>query len=138
MKNNGPSKAFYKSYLDKEYFLTDNNNNYIYANSFQNALEKVKNEVANQNSSIQKISTKNGTGKIRLSSDNIKGPPKIDDFETIPNSDYKYWAINTTNAPASMFSSLRKSFRGVGGRKKTKKMKKSKSKSRKLRSKKNK
>ena len=105
-------------YFDEQYFLTDINQNFIYANSFKNALMCVQNEIANPYSSIQNLSRKNGTYKIRLSSNNIISPPKTSNFKKIPNSIYKYWAINTTNAAASMFSNFRKSMRGVGGRKK--------------------
>jgi len=122
-----------KGYYYKQYYLTDSNNNYIFANSFKDALTKVQNDLNSPNSQLQKAyassnSTKN---KIRISSDNISKPPEIGSYNLIPGSSYKYWEINTTNATTSMFSNFRKSIRGIGGKKQTKKRKGSKTKSKK-------
>ena len=71
--------------------------------------------------------------KLRISSDNIKGPTKIGNFSLIPNGNYKYWSITTTNAVPSFFSSMRQSMRGGKRMKKSRKTRKSIRKTRKSR-----
>lgn len=109
-----------KGYYYKQYYLTDSNNNYIFANSFKDALTKVQNDLNSPNSQLQKAyaSSNSTNNKIRISSDNITQPPEIGSFSSIPGSSYKYWEINTTNATTSMFSNFRKSIRGIGGKNK--------------------
>lgn len=122
-----------------QFDLMDSNLNFIYAKSFDDATTKVKNEINNPNSEIVKLYKKKGQGnKLRISSDNKKSAPKIDKFSLLPNSNYKYWEITTTNAPTSLLSSFRKTVQSKGGRK-TKRMKKytKKLKSKKLKSRNN-
>jgi hypothetical protein len=114
----------YKYYYYKQYFL-QSNNNYVYSNSFDDAIQKVKTELANK-----------PNNKNRISSDNIKGPPQTNNFSLIPNSSYKIWEINITNAPASMFSSFKKTIRKLGGKKRRSNKLKKKSKKRSKKSKK--
>ena len=123
-----------KNNYNKNYFLMDNNQNYIYATTFQDATAKVKKELDNSISTLQKIYTKEnpGSNKLRLSSDNVNSTTKINNFSLIPSSNYKYWEIITTNAPSSMLSSFRMATqsKGKGGKRKIKKRsKKNKSKS---------
>jgi hypothetical protein len=114
-----------KNKLKFQFDLMDINQNFIYATSFNDATTKVKNEINNPKSELVKIYKKNGQGKLRISSDNKKGPPQINKFSLIPNSNYKYWEIITTNAPTSLLSSFRKTIQTKGGRKtKSKTMKK--------------
>jgi hypothetical protein len=117
LKDNKNAKYYYY----KQYFL-QNNNTYIYSKTFDDAITKVKNDLASKSGNT-----------LRISSDNIKGPPQTNNFTLIPNSIYKYWEINTTNAPKSMFSSLKKTIRKIGGKKRrsNKLNKRTKSKSRK-------
>ena len=112
--------------IRSKYYLTDNTQSYLYAANFDDATSKVKSELTNPSSQIQKdfASDNPGSNKLRISSDNIKSPTKIGNFSIIPNSNYKYWEIITTNAATSFFSSLRQSMRG--GRRRMKKNKKSK------------
>jgi len=138
-ENNNFSKQYYKvnknALYARQYLLMDNNQNFIYANSFQDATSKVKNELSNPTSQIQKQYAKDAdsNNKLRLSSDSIKSSPKISNFSLIPNSKYSYWEIITTNAASSMLSNLRMSYRnkGQGGTKRIN----SKNKSRKYKSK---
>ena len=121
MKDNKNAKYYYF----KQYFL-QNNNDYVYASSFNDAVTKVKNNLNNTQGN-----------NLRISSDNVKGPPLTNNFSLIPNSSYKYWEINITNAPASMFSSFKKSIRKLGGKKrKSKRTNKRTSKSRRRRTRK--
>jgi hypothetical protein len=115
----------------REYYLKDGDLNYIFAPSFEEATNKVKIELANPNSDLQKTYTseKPKNNKLRISSDNKKIPPKMTNFSLIPNSNYKYWQITTTNAAASFMSSFRmatQKYRGGKRQKKNKKSKKSK------------
>jgi hypothetical protein len=115
-----------KNKLKFQFDLMDINQNFIYATSFNDATTKVKNEIKNPNSALVKTYNKNGqNNKLRISSDNKQGSPKINKFSLIPNSNYKYWEIITTNAPTSLLSSFRKTIQTKGGRKtKSKTMKK--------------
>jgi len=115
-----------KYYYYKQYFLTDSQNKYIFAKTFQDAINKVKTEISNPNSSLQieyKIENPNQNYKLRISSENSKSSLKTDHFN-FPNSNYEYWEINATNAPTSLFSNIRKSIRKIGGKNKIKSKKK--------------
>jgi glycerophosphoryl diester phosphodiesterase len=103
--------------------LIDSNQKFIYAQSFEDATTKVKNEINNPNSNLVQQYKKNGQGKLRISSDNKKGPPQTNNFSLIPNSNYKYWQITATNAPSSLLSSFRKTIQSKGGRKTKRKTK---------------
>lgn len=103
-------------YYWKTFFLKDSNNNYIYSNSFNDALQKVKTDLLSQNSLLQKQAKQYQLGKIRISSENVAEPPQSDDFALI-NKSYKYWNIFVTNAAESLFSNFRKTIRKVGGKK---------------------
>jgi hypothetical protein len=120
--------------ITQNYYLTDNNNNYLYATTFDDATSTVKVQLADPNSALQKVYAKNNPGnKLRISSDNKKGPTKIGDFSMIPNSNYKYWTVTTTNAAPSFFSSMRQSLRGGKRTRKSKKSKKSRKSKRRMR-----
>jgi hypothetical protein len=128
--------------IEQEINLMDSNQNFIYAKSFDDATTKVKNEINNTKSEIVK-KYNNGshtTNKLRISSDNKKGPPETDKFSLLTNGNYKYWEIITTNAAKSLLSSFRKTIKSKGGRKTKRKMMKNtnNSKSKKVDSKKNK
>lgn len=112
--------------ITQQYYLTDNNKNYLYAATFEDATSRVKVQLSDPNSALQKVYASNnpGNSKLRISSDNIKGPTKIGNFSLIPNGNYKYWAITTTNAAPSFFSSIRQSMRGGKRMKKTRKTRK--------------
>lgn len=116
----------------KTFFLKDSNNNYIYSNSFNDALQKVKTDLLSPNSSLQKQAKQYQLGKIRISSENVVEPPQSDDFSLI-NKSYQYWSIFVTNAAESLFSNFRKTIRKVGGKKRkgTKKRKSSRKRNRK-------
>jgi hypothetical protein len=120
MKDNKNAKYYYY----KQYFL-QNNNDYVYSSSFNDAVSKVKNNLNNTQGN-----------NLRISSDNVKGPPLTNNFSLIHNSSYKYWEINITNAPASMFSSFKKSIRKLGGKKRKSKRKSRRNKTRKYKTKK--
>jgi hypothetical protein len=123
---------------NKKYYLKDSNQNYIYASSFNDATNKVKNELSNSNSNISKL-LKTGKDVIRISGDSKSTTPFMDDFVLIPNSNYKYWEIITTNAPLSTFTRFKNMFSSKGkGGKRTKKSQNKKVKKTKNKSKKNK
>jgi len=115
-----------KYYYFKQYYL-QSNNDYIYSTSFDDAVSKVKNNLVS-----------NSANKLRISSDNIKGPPQTKTFDSIPNNPYKYWEINVTNAPASMFSSFKKTIRKLGGKKRRSNKKSKKRSNKKLKKRSNK
>ena len=111
-----------KNKLKLQFNLIDSKQNFIYATSFNDATTKVKNEIKNPNSELVKTYKNN---KLRISSDNKQSLSKTSKFSLIPNSNYKYWEIITTNAPSSLLSSFRKTIQSKGGRKtKSKTMKK--------------
>jgi len=120
--------------ITQNYYLTDNNRNYLFATTFEDATSRVKLQLADPNSALQKVYAKNNSGnKLRISSDNIKSSTKIGTFSLIPNGNYKYWEITTTNAAPSFFSSIRQSMRGGRKTKKSRKNKKSKKTKRRMR-----
>jgi hypothetical protein len=124
----------------KKYYLTDSNKNYLYASSFDDATNKVKNDLASSNSQLQKeyASNTSNASKLRISSDNIKGPTKLGKIDLIENGNYKLWEIITTNAAPSFLSKFRQSMwkGGKTQRKKNKKNKKTKTKKTKTRTRK--
>lgn len=126
--------------ITQQYYLIDSSENYsyVYAATFENATSAVKLQLADPNSKLQKTysSSNPGSNKLRISSDNIKSSTKIGNFSLIPNGNYKYWDIITTDAASSFLSSFRKSFRGGKKTKNNKKSRKNK-KSKKSKTKKN-
>lgn len=100
--------------ITQQYSLTDNNKDYLFAPTFEDATSRVKLQLADPKSELQTMYAKQnpGSNKLRISSDNIKSPPKIGKFSLNPNSNYKYWEIITTNAAPSFFSNMRQSMRG--------------------------
>lgn len=119
--------------ITEQYYLIDSNENfsYAYAPTFENATSAVKLQLADPNSKLQKTyaSSNPGSNKLRISSDNIKSSTKLGNFSLIPNGNYKYWDIITTNAKPSFLSSFRQSFRAgkkIKNNKKSRKNKKNK------------
>ena len=88
------------------FYLTDKSNNYVYANSFNVATIKVKNDLISPNSILQQKYGK--STKLRISSDNKNNGLQNNNFSLIPNSNFKQWVIATTNAAPSLMSSFRK------------------------------
>jgi len=115
--SNNVFKTFYK-----RYYLLDNNDNFIYVNSHQNALTQVKNQLSKPNSILQESYNKDkGTNMyiLRISSNNTNSklvqnilPPLEEKFNC--------WQVLVTNAKPSTFSNFRMSFRKIGRGGKTK------------------
>jgi hypothetical protein len=77
-RNNQYNKNYWRTF-----FLKDSNNNYIYSSSFNDAVQKVKNDLSNPNSYLQIQAKQNQLGKIRISSENVAEPPQTDNFSLI-------------------------------------------------------
>lgn len=114
---------------NKNYYLKDTSNNFLYASSFEQATTIVKTQLANPNSPIQQLYAMDNPGskKLRMSSDNSKSSTKIGSCSLIDSSNYKFWQIITTNAAPSFFSNMRQSMQG-GRKRKSRKTKTRKSK----------
>lgn len=117
-----------------KYWLLDNNNDYIFASSFQDASAKVKIQIKNPASKLQNDYKRNfpGCNYLRMSSDNVKIPLQVDNFNLVRNSNYQYWKIITTSNAPSFLSNMRQSFSSArqsmrGGKKNRKSIKSKKS-----------
>lgn len=126
-----------KSFVE---YLFDASKNFIYATSFEDATNKVKNMLDDPNSPIQNVyaTFSKSSKKLRISSGNkgftrsfngdLSGAPTNGTFLLIPGSSYSYWMVLTSDQAPSLMSSFRQSIQSkVGGRrkrsKKTKKLK---------------
>ena len=122
-------------------YLFDANDKFIYATTFEDATNKVKNMLNEPNSSIQNLyaTFSKSSKKLRISSGNkgytrsyngdLSGAPTNGTFLLIPGSSYNYWMVLTSDQAPSMLSNFRQSIQSkVGGKKKsskkTKKIKK--------------
>lgn len=111
-----------KYYFYKKYYLKDNNDNFIFANSLQNAIAQVKNQLATANSQLQRSYNKDrGTDiyKLRVSSNNTNS--KLIENKIYPvNQPFNCWQVLLTNAKPSTLSNFRMSYRKIGKGGKTK------------------
>ena len=122
----------------RRYYLLDNNDNFIYANSLSDAIAKVKNQLSKPNSILQESYNKDryndlkdryeygvhdfSTNSIykytsytlRISSNNTISKLQ---FNTLPplNEKFGCWTVLVTNANPSRLSNFRMSFRKIGG-----------------------
>lgn len=115
-----------KGYID-DFFLT-NNHDYIFAESYDDAIFYVKQQIDNAKSDINQLflNTKpTGDKKLRLSTLNKKNTPKINGFSLIKNSKFKYWSIIVTNVKQGVVSKFKQFFskKLVKGGKKSKRNK---------------
>jgi hypothetical protein len=95
-----------------DFFLT-NNHEYIFAESYDDAIFYVKQNIDNAKSDINQLflNTKpHGDTKLRLSSLNKKNAPKINGFSLIKNSNFKYWSIIVTNVKQGVVSKFKQFF----------------------------
>ena len=100
-----------KGYTD-DFFLTKNHD-YIFAESYDDAIFYVKQQIDTANSDINHLflnSKPQGDKKLRLSTLNKKNAPKINDFSLIKNSKYKYWSIIVTNVKQGVVSKFKQFF----------------------------
>lgn len=122
-------------------YLFDANKIFIYATSFEDATNKVKNMLDDSKSPIQnsyamfsksnkKLRISSGNkGYTRSFNGNLSSAPTNGTFLLIPGSSYNYWMVLTSDQAPSMLSNFRQSIQSkVGGRrkrsKKTKRVKK--------------
>jgi len=136
-----PIKIAVKENKFESDFIEDNTGSLIYASSFEDAISKVKNNLSNQDSTIQQSYNDSGLNpnnkKLRLSSQN-KGMFRsfVEDLETpytfklaFINKSIKYWIIILSDAPPSTLSNYRisnqKIYNKGGKSKKTRNSKKS-------------
>ena len=109
-------------------YLFDANNKFIYATTFEDATNKVKNMLNSKSSKKLRISSGN-KGYTRSYNGDLSGAPTSGTFLLIPGSSYNYWMVLTSDQPPSVLSNFRQSIQSkVGGKKKsskkTKKVKK--------------
>ena len=105
-----------KFYFYEGYYLKDSNDNFIFANSLQNAIIQVKNQLATPNSNLQESYDEDrGTNiyKLRISSNNTNS--KFVEKKIYPvNQPFNCWQVFVTNAKPSRLSNFRMSFRKIG------------------------
>jgi len=96
-----------------DFFLTKNHQ-YVFAESYDDAIFYVKQQIDSLDSEINHLflNTKpQGDKKLRLSTSyNKKTAPKTNDFSLIKNSNYKYWSIIVTNQKQGVVSKFKQFF----------------------------